>query len=156
MLMQKKLHFFVAAVVLVLCAGGPLYAEQVVSADAENQFVLASGQKVKLAGLQIPEESAALISVLLAGKEVRVREDDMQGGAGRVYMYVDTDELAVPFLDDLQQKKRKVVVNELLLAMGAAYVDETQEFEMKDRFLEIQNEARVAGKGIWSYEEPAV
>lgn len=149
-----KCAFFAAGILLFSAL--PVFAEQVVSAEAENQFVLADGRKIRMAGLQIPSESGALISVLLAGKEVQLQEEDAPGLEGRVYIEVDTDELPFPFADELHQKKRKVVVNELLLAMGAAYVDETQDFKMKDRFLEIQNEARTAGKGIWSYEEHAV
>jgi len=134
-------------------------AEKVMSAEPDNIFLLEEGRPVRLAGLIIPEESANLISILLAGKEIKLRVDGILGDKDDhlhphpVYIYVDTSELSFPFADAANTHQQKVVVNELLLGMGAAYVDQKLEFEMKERFLEIEAEAKLLGKGIWSYEE---
>lgn len=162
--MRKSVQWIIIVLMIgsLTLTASDAYAEQVISKGDGNVFTLESGAKVSLAGLEIPVESHSLISVLLAKKEVKIRPDQMLSDVSMnpsvqpVYLYVNTSELAFPFADALNTKNKKVVVNELLLAMGAAFVQTERDFELKEHFLEIQEQAKTEGKGIWSYEEPVL
>jgi len=131
-------------------------AEHVTSLDREGGMSLDNGMVVRLAGLEFPEESLRLFSVLLAGKEVHVEMDSLAVPESQpvpVYLYVNTSEIELPFPQGLIPHESKVMVNELFLRLGAARVAAAPAFDREDSFRMLESEARSKGKGIWSYEE---
>jgi len=47
--------------------------------------------------------------------------------------------------------EQEVLLNEFLVKIGAARVDESQDFSHKTKFLKAQAEAKTKGEGVWSY-----
>jgi len=71
---------------------------------------------------------------LVLGKLVRLEYEAAEGDADRERAYV--------FLEE-------TLVNAELLRRGLATVDDSRPFDRKEEFLEIQDDARTAGVGIW-------
>ena len=131
-------------------------AERVKTVFKDGTLEMASGGHVRFAGIQLAPESFSLLKTLLAGKEVEVEFDSdlarlVSGPAKPGYIYVKAREMewkpGPPAARD-----NHVMVNQLLIDMGAARVEENIPFRHKTRFLEAQNSAKTRGEGIWSYE----
>lgn len=122
---------------------------------------LQDGQEISFAGLIIPVESFSLLSVIISGKELELeleRSENYRSAQGlkAAYFYVQTFEMDFPFQPESKPRQTKVMVNELLVSMGLARVDAENSFKHREKFLEIQKEAKSRGMGIWSYETPAL
>lgn len=153
-------HFRTAARLFVLlvffCAGAAsLQAERVTSLSLDGVLELESGKKVILAGVELPVESFSLLTVLLSGKNVEV-EAAVEGpvnGPVPVYMYVQTSQVDLPNPADGKPEEEKVMINELLIKLGAAKVSGVPGGKHFDVFKKAEDKARESGQGIWSYEE---
>ncbi len=138
----------------------PVFAERVSAIEKEAVLRLESGGRVFLAGLDLPEESIPLLSILLSGKDVEISGDQKNtapeaGLPAPSYLYVKTSEIELPFANAVPATEKKVMINELLVAIGAARVKTELEFDHKQDFILLEEKARVAGQGLWSYAEPA-
>ena len=139
---------------LVCLFSGSALAEQIKTIYLNGEIQLSNGEKAVLAGLHLTEEGVTLLGALIASKEVEVQneKDRSDSPLKPVYLSIKTQELDFPFFNKDEFKGKKVMVNELLLAWGAAIVDEKAHFKKKGKYLEIQNQARKKGEGLWSYE----
>lgn len=148
--------------VLQIVFSSYIYAEKVRAVLEDGQLELEDGRKVILAGILSPPspEGIRMLPLLLAGREVKLEFDSkLQKAAGEsaplpVYLYVTTTEISLPYSFGDQPRDQKVMVNELMLATGAARVDENLNFKWKDRFVQTEESARQKGEGIWSYSSP--
>lgn len=144
---------------LLLIALSRAHAERVKAIRKGGVLELDTGKRVILAGIESAPESLRLLRVLLADKEVELEyERDLPpheaSGAMPAYLFVTTSEVRLPLEAKTEPDKKRVMVNQLLLATGAARVDARAPFKWKSRFSKIEDEARRKGEGIWSYEEP--
>ncbi|HTL48733.1 MAG TPA: hypothetical protein VL688_11805 [Verrucomicrobiae bacterium] len=131
-----------------------LWAEKVSSIHPDGSLALDNGQTVQLAGLELPEETLRLLPILLGGKDIEVRPDTAPAeGPVPAYLFVNTSEIDMPFADKFKTREKKVMVNELLLFLGAAKVDRSKPCQELDGFLRLEDEAKKKAQGIWSYEE---
>lgn len=135
----------------------PLRAEEVVSFKADGVLTLNDGSLVRLAGVELPPESASLLAVLLGGKQVEIEkvESEITGTEPLpVYVYVQTSEIPQPHPADIKAREKRIMINELLLRLGAARMLESESGKHREDFESAQTEAKNGGQGIWSYEEP--
>jgi hypothetical protein len=135
------------------------FAEKIKSLKSDGSFVLDNKdqESVRLAGLALAEESLPLVATLLAGKEVDISEDknlakESPEKIKPVYLYVKTKELDLPFELADKPRESKIMVNELLILMGAARLDEERPFKERELFLKAESRAKERGEGIWSYD----
>ncbi|MBI3306226.1 MAG: thermonuclease family protein [Candidatus Omnitrophica bacterium] len=137
-----------------------LAANDSVDAITENgTVILNSGLKIQLAGLSVPPESIPILNSLLRRREVQIKYDkSLNSGDAETpksaYVFVETRQSSMPIKERSGPRKKRVMVNELLLSMGAARVSENLVFKKKKDFLEIEKIAQTKGEGIWSYETP--
>jgi endonuclease YncB( thermonuclease family) len=74
------------------------------------------------------------------------------GGKEYAYAYLQAKYVKFPAkLRDIPDEQ-EVLLNEFLVKIGAAQVDESQDFSHKTKFLKVQAEAKTRGEGVWSYE----
>lgn len=113
---------------------------------------LASGEKVRLLGIDTPEsrstakdlefygkEASAFCTDLLTGKAVRLEfEEERTDKYGRLVAYV--------FLDD------GTLVNALLIKEGYARYLGAFRFSRKQEFRSLHQEAKAVGRGLWDPE----
>lgn len=130
---------------------------RVTGIEKDASLKLENGSRVQLAGLELPEESLPLLGILVGGKDVEMAEDSKNSAlaAGVVkpaYLYVKTSEIELPFAHAVAAREKNVMINELLLAIGAARVLRQLDFEHKQSFIELEDKARSDGQGLWSYE----
>ncbi len=155
--MKISRRFGLLLAFLCLVAPWNAAADRVSNVDAVGIVETDRGTRLKLAGIEIPVEARALLSVLLDGKELEYNREpalppDSQTGAIPVYLFVKTRQISVPLDNRSKLSQSKVLVNEMLLSLGAAQVVKQEVFKLKSRFLETQERARANGAGIWSYE----
>ena len=136
------------------------FAERVTAIEKEAVLRLESGGRVLLAGLDLPEESMPLLKILLGGKDVEISRDEKNVLQGEnqpqpSYLYVNTSEIELPFANAVPAQEKRIMINELLVALGAARVKKDLDFEHKQDFMTLEDKARTAGQGLWSYAEPA-
>ena len=154
---MKKISPFLILAFLTVQFSPAAYPETVRAIFEDGQLELEDGRRVQLAGILPPPEGLRMLPVLLAGQEVDLEHDSaLQKAVGEgqplpVYMYVMTSEISLPHGLKGESRKKKVMVNEIMLAIGAAQVDGKLSFKWKKRFSEIEAEARKKGEGIWSY-----
>lgn len=147
---------FLLGLIFVLM-GVPAYAEKVSAVHPEGNIQLDDGRIVSLAGVELVPESVNLLKVLLEGKKVSVRPapDLILGVAGSspVYLYTHTAEIRIPLPQSWKIHEQEVMVNELVLGLGAGRVIEDTGFSKRKDFLRIQEGARARGEGVWSYSD---
>lgn len=136
---------------------GPMaLAERVKAILADGTLELEDGRRVRFAGIQLSQEALHLLPTLFADREVDVKEQESGKGSEGAplpgFLYVKMRVAKFPLHPDAEPKEKRIMVNEWLLAVGAAKVDEASSFEAKEHFLEIQAEASRRGEGIWSYQ----
>lgn len=146
--------------VLFLCffiASPPARAERVTALKEGGVMQLDTGRTVKLAGLEIPPESLAVLSILLGGRDIEVafeKDAASEGGPEPVYIFVKTDQITKPETSDKDQSGQRVMVNEFLLGIGAAKLIPGMTGKYTQDFERAQEDAKKKGYGVWSYEEP--
>ena len=133
------------------------FAERVTKIRKDGTLELDNKRVISLAGITMPPETLPLLSSLLAGRKIDVdyEKNDKQSeppAAIPAYIFVNSEELDFPFAQAAPARSLKVMVNELLLMTGSASTEKNSISRFKDRFLELEGEARRKGEGIWSYE----
>lgn len=135
---------------------GLLHAAVVEEIGPDGALILEDGKKLSLAGVQMDEEGISVLRVLAHKQDVRseilqtVRDDR---GGECAYVYLNTKSIKVPFKTSAVTGQKEVMLNEFLISLGAAKVNEAQEFSKKSMFLKAQEEAKKKGEGVWSYVE---
>jgi len=140
-----------------LCVLAPfLFAEIVTQVGTDGTLTLESGKQVVLAGIQMDFEGISVLRVLTQKQDVKLQRiaNSTPGAKERAYVYLKAKYLKFPAKLNETPDEHEVLINELLVKIGAAKVVETQDFSHKDKFLKVQEEARKKGEGIWSYEAP--
>ena len=132
---KKYLRY--AAAILFLISSTAAFADTIESVTADGEIQIQGGELISLAGIVLPEESLPLLRTLLASREIDIEFDHIASSVipRKVYLYLDTRELPLPFRD-IEPKKHKVLLNRMLLELGAAKVTE-QGFDKKNEFLEV-------------------
>ncbi len=143
------------AILIVFCTPA-VFAEQARKIHANGTLELDNGLRAIPAGLKFVPEGVGLMRLLIAGKELELRYERSQGAAldpAPAYIHLKSHTLKLPFKLSAIPEEEKIMVNEFLLAVGAARVDRSAPFKEQERFLKIEEEARRRGEGLWSYEE---
>ncbi|MBI3313848.1 MAG: thermonuclease family protein [Candidatus Omnitrophica bacterium] len=129
---------------------------QVHKISDEGLIVLKSGTELRLAGLVLTPESFPILQSLLVHKQhvsLEYEKSPMNDSLAKpVYVYAETAEAEMPLKPDVHPRKKKILVNALLLSLGAARVDTRQNFKKKKDFIQLEAKARTEGQGIWSYD----
>lgn len=131
--------------------------DRVESISEEGIIVLNNGLHIQLAGLVLAPESAPILHALLRNKIVQIKyENSLRQAASHspqpAYVFVETKEAAIPLRRGAAVRKKRVMVNELLISLGAAKVAGGINFKKRKDFLKLEAKARAEGEGIWSYE----
>ena len=140
--MPSDSRFFTSAVLFILLftlRALPAYAEHVKAVRPDGALELDNASVIKLAGIQLQPESLAVVSTLLAGKDVQVEyepaiKSENEPGVAQAYIYVDSNELDMPFKKDTSPRQVRVMINELLLSTGAARTETAADFKFKSHF----------------------
>lgn len=131
-----------------------LFAELVADVDEGGVLTLESGKRVSLVGVTFDEEGVSVLRVLVRKKDVNLQLIARPKPVAQeaAYVYLQAKSMPFPFRQGEAPGEQEVLVNELLVKLGAAKVDVSQEFSRKAKFLKIQAEAEKKGLGVWSYE----
>lgn len=140
----------------VLLAGFPAdgHAEVVTKVDADGTLTLEDGKQVTLAGVQMDTEGVSVLRVLAEKQDLKfqwIANADPEAKEC-VYAYLQSKYVKFPAKLNEVPGEKEILINEFLVKIGAAQVDETRDFSHKAKFLKIQEEARKKGEGVWSYE----
>lgn len=153
--MNKKLAVIGLCLMFLLClAPGMLFAEFVAEVGPDGTLAFEDGKKVALAGIQMDEEGISILRVLARKQDVRVEiltNVKSPDGGECGYIYLNTKSIKMPYRPTETAGKKEMMLNKFLIGLGAARVDEGQDFSQKKMFLEAQEEARGKGEGVWSY-----
>ncbi len=156
----KKMLSWMLWRIFFLCWGSMLawspvlFAELITDVSAEGILTLEDGKRVSLAGVVLDAHGASILRVLAHRQNASVevlREMRSADGGECAYVYLKSRSLDFPFTAGRTADERDMMLNEFLLRLGAARVDEGQAFAQKKKFLLIQEEASKKGEGIWSY-----
>jgi endonuclease YncB( thermonuclease family) len=144
--------------VLLLLLYPAAFAEMIKKVDRAGILTLADGKQVHLAGIELSEEGPELIALILSGKEAEIETESASASNSLTdeiipaYVYVDAESIPFPFDPAGQRNVSRVMVNELLLQLGAATLDAADTGSHHDAFARIEDEAKRKGHGVWSYE----
>lgn len=147
---RVSLIFF--ALVLCICSIG--FSEIVTEVGGDGVLTLADGKKVVLAGIQMDDEGISVLRVLVHKQDVKFQllANSLRDGKESAYAYLQAKYVKFPVKIDRIPDEEEVLINEFLVKVGAAKVDETQDFSRKARLLRVQEEAKEKGEGVWSYQ----
>ncbi len=150
--MKKKVFF--GAMIFIFCFFPPLRAEVVKEISPDGTLTLDSGEKVTLAGILMDVEGISVLKALAGKQNVRFEKVPILEEQSRALAFVFLEAKSVKFPSQASgaADAEEVMLNELLLKIGAARVAENQTFTAKERFLQLQQIAMKKGDGIWSYE----
>ncbi len=131
-----------------------LCAEIVTEVGTDGTLTLESGKRVVLAGIQMDSEGISVLRVLVQKQDLKFKllAHSALGAKESAYVYLQSRYVNFPVKLNETPGEQEILINEFLVRIGAAKVDETQEFSRKARFLKVQEEAKKKGEGIWSYE----
>ncbi|HOW87728.1 MAG TPA: thermonuclease family protein [Candidatus Omnitrophota bacterium] len=120
----------------------------------DGVLTLADGKKVVLAGIQMDDQGVSVLRVLARKQDVKFQllANSLHEGKESAYAYLKAKYVKFPVKIDRVPDEEEVLINEFLIKVGAAKVDEAQDFSRKARFLKVQDEARQKGEGVWSYQ----
>lgn len=155
--MKFKKKILAWGVLLFLAAlPAALHAEVVTEVGADGTLTLASGKQVVLAGVQMDTEGISVLRVLAQKQDLKFKliANSAPGAKEFAYGYLKAKYLKFPPKLNATPGEHEVLINEFLVKVGAAKVDESQDFSHKAAFLKIQEEAKKKGEGVWSYEIP--
>lgn len=151
---MKRFIFYVA-VLSLLCGLSPIvHAEVVADVAADGTITLADGKRILLAGVHMDPEGISILRVLSQKQDLRLQLLAKPAPEAKEYAYAYLQAKYLKFpakLNDVPDEQ-EILINEFLIKIGAARVDETHDFSHKTKFLKVQAEAQKAGEGVWSYE----
>jgi len=138
-----------------------VYAEKLTEIRENGSLVFDSGKHCAFAGLNLTHEANSMLASLLSGKEISIEEEILLedlalGGTHRPipsYLFVETESVSLPFDPVEEHIHQRVMINEMLIKVGAATVNDERNFKHLQAFLALQEQAKNEGQGIWSYEE---
>ena len=138
---------------LQLCAS-TVFAEVVKDVGTDGTLTLESGKQVVLAGVLMDTEGISVLRVLAQKQDLKLQllSNSAPGAKKSAYAYLQAKYLKFPVKMNEIPGEHEVLLNEFLVKVGAAKVDETQDFSRKAKFLKVQEEARKKGEGVWSYQ----
>lgn len=150
--MKTRLFLLLLAAFFLLPA--VLFAELVTEVSEGGELTLESGKRVSLVGITLDEEGLSVLRVLVRKKDVKLQLIAQKKSTEQeaAYVYLQAKSLPFPFRQGEAPGENEVLVNELLVKLGAAKVDTAQDFSRKAKFLKVQAEAEKKGLGVWSYE----
>jgi hypothetical protein len=140
---------------LGVCVCAPLlFAEVVTEVGTDGTLTLESGKQVVLAGVRMDTEGISILRVLAQKQDLRVQliASPAPGAKDFAYAYLKAKYLKFPAKPSDLPAEQEVLINEFLVRVGAAKVDESRDFSRKAAFLKAQEQARKKGEGVWSYE----
>lgn len=131
-----------------------LRAEIVKEVGTDGTLTLESGKQVVLVGIQMDTEGVSVLRVLARKQDLQLKliANPVPGAKEFAYAYLKAKYLKFPAKPNEIPDEQEILINELLVEIGAAKVAETQDFGQKAKFLKVQEEARKKGEGVWSYE----
>jgi len=131
-----------------------LFAEIVTEVGTDGTLTLESGKQVVLAGVLMDMEGVSVLRVLAQKQDIKLQliPNPVSGAKEAAYAYLQAKYLRLPSKLNAIPDEQEVLINEFLVKIGAAKVDETRDFSHKAKFLKVQEEARAKGEGVWSYE----
>ncbi len=96
-----------------------------------------------------------VLTTLIAHKDLSFEPEGSLTEAGRQsgYLYVNAFEIDFPFHPQGHPREKRLMVNQLLIELGAARVDTGKVFKYKNDFLKAEEKARLLGAGVWSFEK---
>ena len=150
---MKKAVIVFWVLVLGIALPPVLQAEIVTEVGVDGTMTLADGKRVVLAGVKMDSEGASVLRVLAQRQDLKFQLLAQPAPDGKEYAYAYLKAKYVKFpaaMHDVPSEK-EVLLNEFLLKIGAARVDEGQDFSQKVKFLKVQEEAQKKGEGVWSY-----
>lgn len=152
-LKARGLFFLLPGLFLLSSA---LCAEIVTEVGTDGTLVLASGKQVVLVGVQMDTEGISILRVLVQKQDLKFKllAHSAPGAKESAYVYLQSRYVKFPVKLNETPDEQEILINEFLVKIGAAKVDETQDFSRKAKFLKVQGEARKKGEGVWSYEIP--
>jgi len=144
----------VFGVAYFLLAARLAHAARVTDIQADGTLEIDGREYVRLAGIDPAPEASNLLKVLVLAKEVEIVSQPGPTEQAKqhpgVYLYVQTAEIPFPFAQEEKSLARRVLVNELLLRLGAARVSDTVSQEWKKKYHQAQQAAKTGGEEVWS------
>ncbi len=128
-----------------------LFAEVVTEVGADGALTLADGKKVVLAGIQMDAEGVSVLRVLVHKQDLKLQLL-ANSSPESAYAYLQAKYVRFPVKINEVPGEQEVLINEFLVKVGAAKVDEAQDFSRKAKLLKVQEEAKKKGEGVWSYQ----
>lgn len=150
---RKKI--FVGALLVFWAGTSPLlFAQIVTEVGADGVLTLEDGKKVVLAGIQMDAEGISVLRVLVQKQDLKfqILANSASGAAESAYAYLQAKYVNFPVKLNEVPDEQEVLINEFLVKVGAARVDESRDFSHKAKFLKVQAEAKEKGEGVWSYQ----
>lgn len=129
-----------------------LYAAQIEEIQKDGSLKLDDGSSLKLAGIILSTEAPKIIAAISAGQELEIEIVPTDSASQSAYVYILSHEISLPFDPLSIPNTQRRMMNEMLLQMGAASLEKGTEFLYKSRFQALEDEAKMRGYGIWSYE----
>jgi len=133
-----------------------LFAEIVAEVGVDGTLTMEDGTRVSLAGIQMDTEGISVLRVLVRKQDLKIQiiAPTAPQTTKFVYAFLNTKCLKFPAKAHEIPGEQEILLNEFLVKIGAAKVDEKQDFSRKSKFLKVQESARKKGEGVWSYEVP--
>jgi len=143
---------------VILTCSHPVYADRVRVIHADGTLELENGKRVRFAGIEMMPETIRLLPVLVADRELKIvtnrKEDSLRLTEPiPAYIFVKMVEMDMPITAKTRRNVKEILLNELLLSIGAARVQEDVLPKWRDDFREAEEMARETGAGVWSYGE---
>ena len=137
---KVKKNFYLTLLVLIAVLAITYFytrPEKVVQMLDGNQFMLESGKKICLIGVDPHNQAGSIIMALVEGKSVKLHFDQMKSDAkGCLPAYV--------YLSD------GTFVNAEVIKRGYARVDTASPFKHSSEFIQHQLDAQKEKRGIWA------
>jgi endonuclease YncB( thermonuclease family) len=99
-------------------------------------------------------EGVSVLRVLVRGQDLKFQllANSSPGAVESAYAYLQAKYVNFPVKLNEVPDEQEVLINEFLVKVGAAKVDEAQDFSRKAKLLKVQSEAKEKGEGVWSYQ----
>jgi hypothetical protein len=130
------------------------YAQRATQVLPSGMIRLDDGKTVALAGIIPSEEAIAVISIMLAGKDISFEKEASEKyvpavpGAEAGYLYLESKEIDFPFNPKSGPREKKWMLNRFLLTLGMASAESDKEFKYKEDFIKEEALARQKGEFI--------
>ncbi len=159
MVASKRILFFSTALFFLTAVAVFAGQDRVKSISKDGTLEFESGRSARLLGVELRPEALRILPTLLAGQEIDIEEEsgqiDTSTNISKVYLYVKNKEIDFPFTQNKNPSESKKMINAFLISTGAAKVSADTPFKKMDEFLKLEEQAKLEGEGMWSYDMPA-